>query len=383
MHEMMGTKFRAQMLEDGAGEVLIYGEITEFPWERANGTMVGVSAKDLDAELKKIADATKLIVRINSPGGQIFEATAMHTMLETHKATQKDTYIEGICASAANLLPVGTIHMTRGAYIMIHNASAFGAGTAKTHRRIADQLDKFSQQAAQLFARRTGQEQQIIQTWMDEERWLTADEALEDGFIDEIMDDGAGKAVACADLRALCALAPYSTNMPEALKAALRAADGQTPRNEESSNAGSARTEKPNEEGDTEMEFKDITMEVLEANRPELVKQLCDEGMTRERARIREIDDATPPGYEAMAVKAKENGDTPEAFFKAVVAKMKSAGAAFMKARGEETDPEGEVPGASSEENPNTPGDAKKPTDKQRNEAAKGIADAAPTGRMV
>ena len=125
-------------------------------------------------------------VTINSPGGNAIEGAAQMAAIESHG--QVNIWVRGIAASAATLPMIAgrTIHIHTSALIMIHNPSAFTFGTADEHRKSATALDKMGDTYAQSYARFTGHPVDRIAAWMAEETWLTAQEALDLNFCDQI-----------------------------------------------------------------------------------------------------------------------------------------------------------------------------------------------------
>lgn len=171
-------------------EILIYEEIGESFW---GGT--GISAKQFTEDLAALGNVKVLNVRINSPGGDVFEGAAIKTQLEQHPAT-KNVFIDGLAASAASYIAMAgnRIEISQNALFMIHNASGGVLGNAKDMRQMADLLEKIDITIAEMYQRRTEQPLADIQAWMDVETWFTADEAVKNGFADALMEEAAAVA---------------------------------------------------------------------------------------------------------------------------------------------------------------------------------------------
>ncbi len=132
------------------------------------------------------ANPGRASVIINSPGGIASEGAAIRAELERHgNAT---VLIEGLAASAASLAAMGgkTIVMHADALLMIHNPSGLTIGTASAHRKTASTLDQFEEVYAAAYARASGNPVEMVRAWMEEEVWLSAEEALALRFIDRI-----------------------------------------------------------------------------------------------------------------------------------------------------------------------------------------------------
>lgn len=105
------------------------------------------------------------------------------------------------------------------------------------------------------------------------------------------------------------------------------------------------------EEEESNMETKDITLEQLRAENPNLHDQIMQAGAAQERERIADIDALTPTGYEEMAEEAKKNGTSAMDYHKQIVKAQKEKGKDFLAARKTETAPAAQVAGGSHEEN--------------------------------
>ena len=175
-----GQESGATTLKNQSGqpaELLIYDVI---------GDWAGLSARQLVNTLKDI-DADNITVRINSPGGSVFDGIAIYNSLRHHKA-KIHVQIEGLAASIASVIAMAgdTVHMAENALLMIHNPFGWVGGDAEELRKMADMLDKTTEVIAQTYGSRCGQELDTIKQMMDEETWFTAAEAKENGLIDEV-----------------------------------------------------------------------------------------------------------------------------------------------------------------------------------------------------
>jgi ATP-dependent Clp protease protease subunit len=176
--ETIKVDFRAETNGDEAS-IYLYDVIDKY-W--------GISAQNF---VKALADikASTIHLRINSPGGDVFEARAIKTALEQHSA-RVVVHIDGIAASAASFIMLAgeEIEMSRGAMVMVHNAWSFAVGNANDLRATADLLDKVDGQIANDYARKTGETVDAVKAWMTAETWFTEDEALEAKLIDRIYE---------------------------------------------------------------------------------------------------------------------------------------------------------------------------------------------------
>ena len=131
--------------------------------------------------------ASTIHLRVNSPGGAVFDSVAMKTALEQHPANVI-AHVDGLAASAAStlILAADEIRMAPGAMIMIHNPSTFAIGDAGDMRQAADMLDAVRDSIVAQYAARTGMAATKLRAMMDAETWMGADEALALKFVDAI-----------------------------------------------------------------------------------------------------------------------------------------------------------------------------------------------------
>jgi len=203
--------YRIEAKADDRAEILIYDEIGADPW-----TGTGIGADDFVRDLRAIK-APHIDVRINSVGGSVFDGNAIYNALARHPA-HIDVYIDGIAASIASVIAMAgeRIHIAANAFIMIHNPQGMVWGEAADMRKMADTLDTIRGWLIGTYARRTGQPAEKIEAWMDAETWFDAEEAVEFGFADEIVE---GREI---DARIAACLCTYR-NVPPALAALIEA----------------------------------------------------------------------------------------------------------------------------------------------------------------
>lgn len=158
-------------------EIRIYEEIGAW----------GITAKQFADDLAALGDLTAINVRINSPGGDVFEALAIHNALQRHPA-KVTTYIDGLCASAATIIALAgdETHMVSNGMYMIHEPWTFAGGDAEAMQKSADLLNITAEQIVSMYARKTGLTSDELRAKMHVETWMTAQEALDEGFIDMI-----------------------------------------------------------------------------------------------------------------------------------------------------------------------------------------------------
>lgn len=199
--------------EDEPVEVFIYDEIGRW----------GIDAQSFIQALR--AHKGKAInLRINSPGGGVFDGAAIYNALRSHGG-RIESHVEGLAASMASVIALAgdTVEMAKNAFFMIHNPWVIAIGDSAILRKRAELLDKIRDTMLGTYSAKSGRDFETIRHWMDEETWFGADAAKEAGFCDVVGDEM--KVAACFDLAA------FGYHPPAALAAA--AGDGG-----EASNAG-------------------------------------------------------------------------------------------------------------------------------------------------
>ncbi len=156
--------------DDGSATVFIFDEI---------GGSFGISAKQFVAELEAIT-APVIRVRINSPGGSVFDAIAIYNGLRHHPA-RIVVYVDSLAASAASVIAMAgdEIVMMPGSQMMIHDASMIEDGNAADMAKAATFLDRQSDNIADIYRLRAGGEASEWRELMRAETWLFAREAVE------------------------------------------------------------------------------------------------------------------------------------------------------------------------------------------------------------
>jgi len=188
-------------------EVLIYDEIGLW----------GISAGRFIDELKAMDDGrAQITVAINSPGGDVFDGFAIHNAL-LRLGERCTVRIDGLAASAASVIACGghQVVMAANAMLMIHNPWTFTYGAAQDLRKTADMMDKARDGILAAYRRKAPaiEDAALIQM-LDEETWLSADEALALGLVDVI-----GEAVALQACRGSTNVLARFKHPPDALLA--------------------------------------------------------------------------------------------------------------------------------------------------------------------
>lgn len=147
----------------------------------------GVAAADVSKVISGLDAAITLRLRINSPGGDVFEARAIAAAIQQHPG-KTIAAIDGLAASAATTIAAAAneVEIVDGGFYMIHNAWTLAMGNKHDMTSTAALLDKVDGAIVADYAKRTGKSNEEIAAWMDAETWFTAQEAVDNGFADRI-----------------------------------------------------------------------------------------------------------------------------------------------------------------------------------------------------
>jgi len=167
--------------KDGEGEILLYGTIGDDFWGD------GITATSFNSALEEIGDVSTIRLRVNSGGGDVFDATAIYNMLVKHDA-HVIVEIEGVAASAATVISMAgdEIRISENAHFMIHSASGIAWGNAEELRQYLTLLDNADELIRLAYSKRTGISASELVSMMDHDNWMTAAQALDFGFVDAI-----------------------------------------------------------------------------------------------------------------------------------------------------------------------------------------------------
>lgn len=169
--------------DDKNAELILYGDIDESFWGDT------ISAKEVTEHLADL-DVENINVYINSNGGVVDTAIAINNALRRHKA-KVTVNIDGIAASAATLITCAgdTVRMPKNALFMIHNPLTIAMGDSEEMRKQADVLEKYKNSIMETYLQKVNIDKEKLSELMDNESWLSTEEALKYGFIDEIIEN--------------------------------------------------------------------------------------------------------------------------------------------------------------------------------------------------
>lgn len=149
----------------------------------------GVNAEAFVKDFNAITAPT-IHLRINSPGGDVFDARAIATAIGQHPSNVV-AHVDGLAASAASYIAIAAdeVEMAPGSFLMIHKAWTFAYGNSEDLLSTAALLEKIDGYLAADYAKKTGKSSAQIDEWMSAETWFTAEEAVAEGFAGKISEE--------------------------------------------------------------------------------------------------------------------------------------------------------------------------------------------------
>ena len=180
MHKFFAFKQK----DESETELNIYGDIVSMKWFEND-----VTHFDFAEELSKVT-TPNLTVRINSYGGEVSQGLGIYNLLKEWNG-HVTTVCDGFACSAASVVFVAgkTRVMPKTSLLMIHNAWTIASGDSEDFKKMAEDLEKINEPIVQSYCNATGLPVSKIQKMMNEETWLTADEAFELGFATKIQEE--------------------------------------------------------------------------------------------------------------------------------------------------------------------------------------------------
>lgn len=347
-------RFRASADNPKSADLLLYGPISNTSWLGDE-----VTPKQFAEDLKSLGDIDILNVFINSDGGDAFAGQAIHSQLKRFRNKAKvNVYIDGLAASAASIIAMAgeTIYMPRNAMMMIHNAWTIAIGYADELRKVADMLDQFRETMIAVYREKTGLSDEKIIELLDAETWMTAEEAVELGFADEIEEARSVAASLRGDDNILAIggqevlefdLSRFKRFPKERISRVTMPA---------ASAVGSGITQDNVNESEGRVIDLELTTEILAEKYPDIysaVKKLgheegrkagYDEGVKAERERMKAIDEIAVPGAEEIVKKAKyETGADAATVAIEIIRAEKAKGHQYLAAVRDDAKPLNEI----------------------------------------
>lgn len=177
---------------EGEPEMELYGYISEFSWWDDD-----ITPRMFKDDLYRYGKGGPITVRMNSGGGDLIAASVIKAILMDYpgRVTVK---IDGLAASAATLVAIAgnRVWMNESAYFMVHDplvAFMFAVLNIEELSKMLDSLKTAKNGILDAYITRTGQSRERLARMMSNETWLTASEAVDNGFADKVLKVRKGK----------------------------------------------------------------------------------------------------------------------------------------------------------------------------------------------
>lgn len=183
--------------------------------------------KQIQDAINSLPVGDRLEIKINSGGGDLFAGIEIYSIL--HERDDVDIEVQSLAGSAASIIAMaGRSSISPAAMLMIHDVSIHGAsGNKQDLKKLSKDLAKMDESVAGAYAEKTGMGLDEILKLMDSTTWMTAQDAVEKGFIDAIakeqvsMSNAAGNMRLTDEIRAKVVAEKEAMEKREAEKAAI------------------------------------------------------------------------------------------------------------------------------------------------------------------
>lgn len=181
----MNKKFyEFKNITSSEADLFVYGEIVQeksVDWWTGEESQTDVGLMDFKEQLDSIGNVQKLNLYINSPGGDVFTASTMISMLKRvkDKGTAINAYVDGLSASAASFLMMvaDNVNLYKNSTVMIHKPMSWAVGNANDMQKTIDALNKIEESVMMpMYMSKSKVSEEEIKSLIDAETWLSAKE---------------------------------------------------------------------------------------------------------------------------------------------------------------------------------------------------------------
>lgn len=258
-----------------------------------------VTYRNFINELKALGAKKNINVLIQSGGGDVFAANAIYNALVANSATITATII-GLCASAATIIlqAATTRRIAKNGIVMAHNPSVTLRGSYKTDEllKLAEVTDKVKESIMSVYRDRLGKTDEEIEELMNNETWYVGQEAVDNGFCDEVIDEGFLNSYQDGNVLTVNGIGYSFTNFvetfaPDEVRKKVQNLS-KTPQKDDGTFSNTI-TQKGNEEmGNTPNTAAPAITDAaqLRSAYPDFVNQIVEEAIKAERERLKDID---------------------------------------------------------------------------------------------
>ena len=177
--------------KEEVADLIIFGDITSWPFQESD-----VSSYNLSKKLAELKGVNTINVHINSMGGEVAEGLAIYNVLKNSKA-KINTYVDGFACSIASVIFMAgeKRFMPESSMLMIHNAWMWAQGNPAALKKAATDLEKINQTSIKDYLNRINISEEELQKLLDDETFISPEEAIKMGFATEIIKDSANNKV--------------------------------------------------------------------------------------------------------------------------------------------------------------------------------------------
>ncbi|EDP68583.1 hypothetical protein CAT7_04934 [Carnobacterium sp. AT7] len=171
-------------LKDGKHILTLSGTIRQRYWDDDKS----IDAKLVSDSLDGVTD--DIVIYLNSTGGDVFQGIEIYNYLKNH-SSHITVEVTGTAASAATFIVAGADEaiMNTGTSFMIHEASSFAWGNKADLKKTLNALETIDESIIAIYTEKTGQSNEQLNDWMEEEKWFTAEEAVKYGFANKVKEN--------------------------------------------------------------------------------------------------------------------------------------------------------------------------------------------------
>lgn len=350
------TKFGADikpynivLSDDNEASINLYGEVVSTrPVDWWTGKPISgnfICVDEFLNEIEELQDKAKVTVHINSVGGDMYGGIAIYNRLKGLSG-EVITVNDGLAASAGSIIfQAGDVRkVNSGSNLMIHGALTLLCGWYQVPdlQSAIKQLEAHNKAGINIYEERTGRSFKDIKKLVDAETWMTGEEAVAEGFADEVISAEVEEPIemkltpdsSCLMVNGMAVAARCLSNIPDRIpQMSAEEWGAMTSAEEIEPPANSMQTEIPSDInnllGGKNMDIKNVA-EMREAF-PELVAQVeasaREEGAKAERNRIEGIEAIQSAIGNAELVKNAKYGETPLTAEKLALEAMKAQAA--------------------------------------------------------
>lgn len=186
-----------------SADIYLYGEIVQeksVDWWTGEESETDVGLMDFKKELDSIGNVQTLNLYINSPGGDVFVASTMVSMLQRQKdkGTLINAYVDGLSASAASFLMMvaDNIYLYKNSTVMVHKPMSIAIGNANEMQKTIDALNKIEDSVMlPMYMSKSKVSEEEIKELVNNETWLSATDM--NRYFNVILLNDEKRAVAC------------------------------------------------------------------------------------------------------------------------------------------------------------------------------------------